>query len=195
MTLRSSHDRQLLAQVSLSDIASPDSTQSRMSCNFHAWDVPFRPPASTCLSVHLSVIKFVCHQLCLSSCLPTCLTICLSANPFAWLQVCHQPVCLSVSLSGQSNQCCCLYPVCCDQLPVLSQLSLVCLQLAAEASIPEACKFYCPHPTCSALMVAEQTGPNTSAECPACHRLLCLWCRTPWHARQTCGEAKVTPGS
>ena len=65
------------------------------------------------------------------------------------------------------------------------------LQLAVEASIPEACKFYCPHSRCSTLMVTEETGPNTSAECPACHRLLCLWCRIPWHAGQTCGEAMV----
>ena len=65
------------------------------------------------------------------------------------------------------------------------------LQLAAESSIPEARMFYCPYPRCSSLMVTEEIGPDTSAECPACHRLLCL-CRTPWHAGQSCGEAKVT---
>ena len=41
-------------------------------------------------------------------------------------------------------------------------------------------------------MVADERGPNTSAECPACHSLLCMWCRTPWHQGLTCGEAKVT---
>lgn len=80
----------------------------------------------------------------------------------------------------------------CDLTLRSSQDRQLLAQLAAEASIPEASKFYCPYPTCSSLMVAEQTGPNTSRECPACHRLLCLSCRTPWHARQTCGEAKMT---
>ncbi|KAL3135328.1 hypothetical protein ABBQ32_007521 [Trebouxia sp. C0010 RCD-2024] len=93
----------------------------------------------------------------------------------------------------------CPHPTCttaittdeCDMTLRSSQDRQLLARLAAEASIPEACKFYCPHPTCSSLMVAEQTGPNTSAGCPACHRLLCLWCRTPWHPRQTCGEAKA----
>ena len=69
------------------------------------------------------------------------------------------------------------------------------MQMAAEASIPEASKLYCPYPKCSTLMVADERGPNMHAECPACHRMLCLWCRTPWHQGQTCGEAKVYPGS
>ena len=67
--------------------------------------------------------------------------------------------------------------------------------MAAEAFIPEASKLYCPYPKCSTLMVADERGPNMHAECPACHRLLCLWCRTPWHQGQTCGEAKVYRGS
>ena len=40
-------------------------------------------------------------------------------------------------------------------------------------------------------MVIEETGPNSHAECPACHKLMCMWCRTAWHQGQTCGEAKV----
>lgn len=50
--------------------------------------------------------------------------------------------------------------------------------MAAEASIPEASKLYCPYPKCSTLMVADERGLNMHAECPACHRMLCLWCRT-----------------
>lgn len=77
-------------------------------------------------------------------------------------------------------------------MQVIVQRCVQCwMQVAAEASIPAAAKFYCPNPACSTLMVSDDAGPNTHAECPACHKLMCMWCRTAWHSEQTCGEAKV----
>ena len=73
----------------------------------------------------------------------------------------------------------------CKELPVL--------QVELEAAIPEASKFWCPHPDCSALMVLDTSGPMQQEQCPSCHRALCAWCRSPWHTGLTCGENKVRP--
>ena len=62
-----------------------------------------------------------------------------------------------------------------------------------EAAFPDAVKFYCPFPECSALLMNEgdEYGrPLTMCECLHCNRLLCAECRVPWHSGQTCQTYK-----
>lgn len=137
-------------------------------------------------------------------------TICLEDVPQSQIQViagCLHRFCITCLQTHSHNKVKdrqfpvpCPHPNCpttlsheeCDILLTSSQARQLLADLATEASIPEASKFYCPYPECSALMVAEERGPNQQAECLACHRWLCLWCRTPWHHNQSCGQAKAS---
>jgi len=83
-------------------------------------------------------------------------------------------------------------------------------KLEVEHSIPVSQRFYCPYPTCSALMIAEpaatepqrprgdggmQRDPTPSAECMECHRLVCMICRSAWHSGYTCAQFQaLNPG-
>ncbi|KAL3131227.1 hypothetical protein ABBQ38_000525 [Trebouxia sp. C0009 RCD-2024] len=133
-----------------------DHEPSTESCTICLEDVP---------QTNIHVIGGCLHRFC-TTCLQTHIHSKLEDRQFPI--PCPHPSCTTAITTDE-----------CDMTLRSSQDRQLLAQLAAEASIPEACKFYCPYPTCSSLMVAEQTGPNTSAECPACHRLLCLWCRTP----------------
>ena len=70
--------------------------------------------------------------------------------------------------------------------------ALACLQVEAEASIPDECKFYCPNSCCSALMAFEgEALPDSPQFCPACSHKICTYCRVVWHKGFGCAEYQV----
>lgn len=73
------------------------------------------------------------------------------------------------------------------------------MQLEAELSIPEAERFYCPRPDCSALLLLPLGGASSSSRisvpaiCPECHALVCVACKVAWHTGMTCREFQARP--
>ena len=70
------------------------------------------------------------------------------------------------------------------------------LQLADEAKGPQATRFWCPVPTCSALIIvpdSKSTAEHAAAvKCSACSAVLCMMCRSLDHDGMSCAEAKVS---
>ncbi|KAG8933603.1 hypothetical protein FRC02_011525 [Tulasnella sp. 418] len=52
-------------------------------------------------------------------------------------------------------------------------------------------KIYCPHPSCSALVEVPDVPGLEEATCPACQRMICVKCKTPWHPALSCAENKL----
>ncbi len=59
-------------------------------------------------------------------------------------------------------------------LPAGPCILLPCVLMAAEASMPESRRVYCPFPGCAVLLMNEEaTLADQPSECPACHRAFC----------------------
>ncbi|GIL77241.1 hypothetical protein Vretifemale_6730 [Volvox reticuliferus] len=68
--------------------------------------------------------------------------------------------------------------------------------LETESSLDPGQTLYCPHKTCSSLMLVnkEELPPNTPARCPACGNSFCPHCRIPgWHKGYTCAAFQALP--
>ncbi|KAG5654567.1 hypothetical protein H0H81_000092 [Sphagnurus paluster] len=57
-------------------------------------------------------------------------------------------------------------------------------------SIP---RLFCPNPKCSSLVEADEDNEDPQATCPSCQKLMCVPCRTAWHADLTCEEYQALP--
>ncbi|KAG2440131.1 hypothetical protein HXX76_004244 [Chlamydomonas incerta] len=69
--------------------------------------------------------------------------------------------------------------------------------LEAESGIEENLRIYCPHKSCSVLLIRpeEQDIPaDHPMSCPACSRAFCVRCRIPgWHKGYTCTQFQALP--
>ncbi|KAG2428932.1 hypothetical protein HXX76_011176 [Chlamydomonas incerta] len=70
-------------------------------------------------------------------------------------------------------------------------------RLEVEASVEPGMAVYCPHPSCSALLVRPEEGSvpaDEAVECPECHHAFCLRCGiTGWHTGYTCAQFQALP--
>ncbi|XP_010427025.1 PREDICTED: ATP-dependent RNA helicase DEAH12, chloroplastic-like isoform X2 [Camelina sativa] len=58
-----------------------------------------------------------------------------------------------------------------------------------EAVVMRSKRIYCPYKDCSALLFLDEGEKNMKeAECPHCHRMVCVECGTTWHPEITCEE-------
>jgi len=64
--------------------------------------------------------------------------------------------------------------------------------LLAEALVEQ--KLYCPYEGCAALMDAGSSA-LANAECLSCHRLICVPCRSAYHAGLSCVEYQALPAT
>ncbi len=73
--------------------------------------------------------------------------------------------------------------------------ALLLVQLEAEQAIPQAERFYCPKPECSALLLLPASGSAASlagpSACPECRTRVCLACKVVWHANMSCRQYQV----
>lgn len=54
-------------------------------------------------------------------------------------------------------------------------------------------KVFCPNPECSQILQEPEDTSIPHAECPSCHRLMCVPCRTTWHGDLTCEQYQAMP--
>ncbi|KAG8934215.1 hypothetical protein FRC02_010385 [Tulasnella sp. 418] len=52
---------------------------------------------------------------------------------------------------------------------------------------------YCPNKRCSRQLTAEENRGGPQAKCHACHTLMCVPCRSAWHAGLTCEQYQDLP--
>ncbi|GLC42596.1 hypothetical protein PLESTB_001117400 [Pleodorina starrii] len=69
--------------------------------------------------------------------------------------------------------------------------------LEVEQTIDQSMRIYCPHKSCSALLVRpdpEDMPKDTPISCPACSRMFCVNCLIPgWHHGYTCAAFQALP--
>ncbi|GAA6010505.1 hypothetical protein JCM10207_001337 [Rhodosporidiobolus poonsookiae] len=54
--------------------------------------------------------------------------------------------------------------------------------------------FFCPNKACSERLVRQPDfEENPDAECPACHKMLCVRCEVIWHEGYTCEQYQALP--
>eukprot|EP00171_Calliarthron_tuberculosum_P019374 IDg19374t1 len=49
---------------------------------------------------------------------------------------------------------------------------------------------YCSNPACATPFDYEEGGPGPCVICPLCDTATCAECIAPWHAKQSCAEAR-----
>jgi hypothetical protein len=54
-------------------------------------------------------------------------------------------------------------------------------------------KLYCPNPKCSQFVQAHEDADQPQAQCPSCQHLMCVPCRSPWHAGLDCEQYQALP--
>ncbi|KAI0340375.1 hypothetical protein BDW22DRAFT_1486226 [Trametopsis cervina] len=54
-------------------------------------------------------------------------------------------------------------------------------------------RVYCPNKQCSVLVQNHEDTVGPQVECLACHHLMCIPCRSPWHDNLTCQQYQALP--
>ncbi|KAG2454886.1 hypothetical protein HYH02_000717 [Chlamydomonas schloesseri] len=69
--------------------------------------------------------------------------------------------------------------------------------LEAESGIDENLRIYCPHKSCSVLLIRPEEHDipaDQPMSCPSCRRAFCVRCRIPgWHKGYTCAQFQALP--
>ncbi|KAI3429704.1 hypothetical protein D9Q98_005789 [Chlorella vulgaris] len=68
-------------------------------------------------------------------------------------------------------------------------------KMEAEAAVGDGARLFCPNPSCSQLLIADDKQEDTALECPYCTHQLCANCGVAWHKDLTCRQYQALPGA